>query len=183
MLTLLILHNAENITIIKFFEVFYQHYFLFVYWKQGCGLLSTVLNGCAHMRRFSVSRDGLTLVEVLVSIAIVFVLVGAITQSILSSQFMTSLSRHKIQAMYASQQMIEHQRQKTFVAASSLTTGVVSLDASAGFNGVSRLTVTNLDAYRNRVDVEIDWPESVLGSNMTMKEYYSTNIANDSVPN
>ncbi len=129
------------------------------------------------------SKSGLTLVEVLISIAIMLLLLTAATQTILNSQFLTSYSRHKAQAMYAAQQILEQQRQKSFSASSSQTTAPVILDANSNFNGTAITTVTNLDAYRNHVDVEIDWQEQILAAKVTMKEYYSTNIANDPIPN
>ena len=135
------------------------------------------------MRRIAKSGIGLTLVEVLVSIGVVTLLVISAVQTILSSQYLTSYSRHKIQAMFAAQQILEQQRQKTFSAASSQTTVPVILDVNGNFMGTAITTVTNLDAYRNQVKLEIDWQEQVLAAKMTMKEYYSTNIANDPVPN
>jgi len=135
------------------------------------------------MSQISKSENGLTLIEVLVSIAIMFLIITAITQAIISSQFFTSYSRHKLQGMYAAQQILEQQRQKQFSASSSQTTAPVILDANGNFNGTAITTVTNLDAYRNRVSVEIDWPEQIQASKVIMKEYYSTIVANDPVPN
>ncbi len=129
------------------------------------------------------SENGMALVEILISIAVVLILFSAATMSILNSQFLASYSRHKTQAMYVAQQLLEAQRRQTFVAASSSTTAAVTLDTYVNFTGTAITTVANLDAYRNQVTVEIDWVEQMLAGKKTMKEFYSVNIANDPVPN
>ncbi len=136
------------------------------------------------------SKNGVTLVEVLVSIAIVLVLLTAAAKTILNGQFLTSYARHKTQAMYAAQQLLEQQRWLAFSTTSSQTTAPVILDtygnysSSAGyFYGTAITTITNIDAYRNHVTIEIDWPEQILSGKVMMKEYFATNIANDPISN
>ncbi len=142
------------------------------------------------MKRSFKCEAGFTLIEVLVSTLVVASLVLAGAKTITDSQYLNSLSRHKVQAMYAAQQILEQKRRATFVAASSVVTAPVVLDTYGNFSntngyfyGTSVTTVTNLDAYRNQVTVEVSWPEQVLAAKRTTREYFSTNIANDPIPN
>ena len=137
------------------------------------------------MRNSFNNNNGLTLVEVIVSMGIVLLMSVAATQTLLNSQFLTSYSRHKMQAMYTAQWLLEQKRKQPFVAVNSVTNppATVILDYSNNFTGTAVTTVTNLDANRNQVKVEIDWQEQVLSAKITMKEVYETNIGNDAVLN
>lgn len=134
-------------------------------------------------------ENGLTLIEVLVSIWLFSLLIIATAMTILNCLFLGSYARHRIQAMYTAQEMIEQQRRQTFSTIPFQTTTPVTLDpsgnnnSSGSFLGTAIITVANLDAYRNQMKVEIDWQERVLAGKITAKEYYSTNIVNDPVPN
>jgi len=61
------------------------------------------------MNRFSNTAKGFTLVEVLVSMGIMAVLLPVLS-ILVSSQYLASVAKHKIQAAYVAQQLIETQR-------------------------------------------------------------------------
>ncbi len=139
-------------------------------------------------KRFS--TKGSTFVEVLVSIALVVIFVTAAQMTILNSQFLASYSKHRLQAMYVAQQIIEQQRRLTFANIVSVASTAVTLDTKGTYNttaddflGNVIITVTTLDAYRKQVQVQVNWQEQVTTAKVTMREYYSTNIANDTLTN
>jgi len=139
------------------------------------------------MRNISSSDNGLTLIEVMVSVALIVILLTATASTIINSQLLSSLARHKVQAAYVSQQILEQQRRLAFSNIVSLPAAAVTLDTRGTYNttnddfiGAAVITVTNIDSYRKKVQVEIDWPEWLLtGAQVTMKEYYATTIANE----
>jgi prepilin-type N-terminal cleavage/methylation domain-containing protein len=63
------------------------------------------------MAKFSNTKGGFTLVEVLVSVGIMLIFLPFAASMITNSQLLASYSKHKIQAAYAAQQIIETQRQ------------------------------------------------------------------------
>ncbi|MBF0618702.1 MAG: type II secretion system protein [Candidatus Omnitrophica bacterium] len=137
------------------------------------------------------AETGLTLVEALVSLAIVTVLLVTATEGILNSRFLGSYSRHQVQAMYAAQQILEQYRRQPFSTVSLNTSGPVILDFNGDFSntgtylyGTAFISVVNIDPDRDKINVEVDWQEKMQDNkNVTMKEYYSTIIVNDPVPN
>jgi len=64
------------------------------------------------MKFFSKKESGFTLVEVLVSIGILLIFLLFAASMLTNSQLLASYSKHKIQAAYAAQQLIETQRQQ-----------------------------------------------------------------------
>ena len=137
------------------------------------------------MNKILKPKDGVTLIDILVSILLLSTLVIAAAATILNCLFLASYSRHKIQAMFVAQQIMEQQRRQVFSTIPFQTTTSVTLDNNSGgsFLGTAIVTLVNLDIYRNQINVEIDWPEQVLTGKITIKEYYSTNIVNDPIPN
>ncbi len=138
----------------------------------------------------SLNSRGTTLIEILMSAAIVLLLAAAASITVLNCQYFASYSRHKTQAMFAAQQIIEQIRRVSFTPANSSTVTTVQLDNYGGtvgaggyFYGTATTTVTNIDAYCNHVDIEIKWKEKMVSGKKDMKEYYSLNIANDPITN
>ena len=139
------------------------------------------------MRNIPGSDNGLTLIEVMVSVAIIVILLAVAASTIINSQLLSSLARHKVQAAYVGQQILEQQRRLPFSNLVSLPAAAVILDTRGTYNtaaddfmGTAVITVTNIDAYRKKVQVEIDWPERLpTRAQVTMKEYYATTIANE----
>lgn len=136
------------------------------------------------------SNRASSFVEVLVSMAIVVILVTAAAMTILNSQFLASYSKHKIQAMYAAQQIIEQQRRLNFSNIVSQSSAPVTLDSRGTYNtsaddflGNAVITVVSIDANRKQVQVQINWQEQLTTAKVTMREYYSTIIANDPLTN
>ena len=132
------------------------------------------------------SQKGFTLVEVMISFSFLTVTLLSFYAILISNAYMTSYNRHKLQAAFAAQRILEEQRRATFANLVSANLGAVSVDTKGTFNttaddlmGAAVLTVTNLDIYRKRAQVEVNWPErSALGA-VTMREYYATDIANE----
>ena len=86
--------------------------------------------------------------------------------------------------------MIEQERRLSYGNIVSVAASPVTLDtkgtyatASDDFLGNVVITVTVLDAFRKQVMVEINWQEQVNRTKVIMKEYYSTNIVNDTLIN
>ena len=139
------------------------------------------------MRSISRLNNGLTLIEVIISVAIIVILLAAAASTIINSQVLSSLARHKVQAAYVGEQLLEQQRRLTFSSIVSLPSAAVTLDTRGTYNttaddflGTAIITVTSIDAYRKKVQVEIDWLERLFtGAQVTMKEYYATTIANE----
>jgi hypothetical protein len=74
-----------------------------------------------------------------------------------------------------------------FSTLASLPSASVSLDTNGTFDttaddrtGNRIVTVTNIDTYRKRLKIEINWTEKFLRGTNTMREYYSTDIAQES---
>jgi len=63
------------------------------------------------MNKFSKSSGGFTIAEVLVSVGIMVILLPYAASMLTNSKLLASYSKHKIQAAYAAQQLIESQRQ------------------------------------------------------------------------
>ena len=108
--------------------------------------------------------------------------------ALITHKYMASRMRHKVQAIYVAERIIEEQRRKPFANLVSLNYGAVTIDTMGTFNttaddypGSALVTVTNLDAYRRRVKVEVDWTEHspIGGAKLNMKEFCSTDIADE----
>jgi hypothetical protein len=89
--------------------------------------------------------------------------------------------------MYWAQRFIEEERRLPFANLASLPSASVAIDTHGTFttpgddlNGNRIVTVTTIDTYRKRVLIEINWVERILGGFRTVREYYSTDIANES---
>jgi len=142
----------------------------------------------AHIRQ---AHSGLTLIEVIISGALIVILLTSAAAVIINSEIVSSLARHRQQAVYVGQQILEQQRRLNFAAIVSVGSAPVTLDTRGTFNTVADdvlgnaiINATNIDANRKRVQVEINWLERVLsGGNITMREYFATTIANDSMLN
>ncbi|MBF0570985.1 MAG: type II secretion system protein [Candidatus Omnitrophica bacterium] len=65
-----------------------------------------------YMDNFNNKKNGFTLVEVLVSMGIMVVFLPFVASMLTNSQLLASYSKHKIQAAYVAQQLIETQRQQ-----------------------------------------------------------------------
>ena len=130
---------------------------------------------------------GFTLSEILISAVLIVVLLSAAATTIINSQLLSSYARHKLQASYAASQILEQQRRLAFPNIVSASAAAVTLDTKGTYNtteddfiGTAAITVTNIDAYRKKVQVEIAWPERlVAGGQITIREYYATTIANE----
>ena len=132
-------------------------------------------------------QAGFTLLEVMAALSIFLVLFLGTAASIIGSMYLNSFVKHKVQAMYWAQRFIEEERRIPFSNLTSLPAASVSIDTKGTFvtsaddlTGNRIVTVTNIDTYRKRVQIEMNWTEKILGGMITMREYYSTDIANES---
>jgi type II secretory pathway pseudopilin PulG len=159
------------------------------------------------------NKSGFTIVEVLVSAGIMILLLPFAAGMLTTTQLLASYSKHKIQAAYAAQQIIENQRQSAFVVVPAGTTvtilpspSSVILDtkgnyASANCNNNSIFcgtavvkatqavyTGTNgvAQAASTTVDhyvVTIQWIEQIVNLKVPMTETYAEDIVNDTMLN
>jgi prepilin-type N-terminal cleavage/methylation domain-containing protein len=136
----------------------------------------------------SISEKGFTLVEVMTSMAIFVIVLAGVALALNASTRFASYTKHKAQAIYIAQQTIEAYRRYPFGQAPGALNGVVTLDPSGTFNNTADdfrgnrvVTVIPVagNAFLERVQVEINWQERILGGAITMREYLSTNIANE----
>ena len=132
-------------------------------------------------------RAGFTLIEVLVALSIFLILFLGTAVAIISSMYLSSFVKHKVQAMYWAQRYIEEQRRLPFATLASLPSAVVSIDTKGTFDtsaddftGNRIVTITNIDTYRKQVQIEMNWTEKIQGGNVTLRDYYSTDITNES---
>jgi len=165
------------------------------------------------MKNYLNTDSGFTLVEVLVSLAILLLFLPAVASMLTGSQLLASLSKHKTEAAYVAQQLIETERQNinAFFTApiGPLTAGqsyvigpsTVVLDTKGNyssstnyFNGVSVITVTP-SVYTNASGVQttstttdhfvvtIYWTEQITKAKVQMNETYAADIINDPMLN
>jgi prepilin-type N-terminal cleavage/methylation domain-containing protein len=132
-------------------------------------------------------QAGFTLLETMVALLIFLVLFLGAAVAIITSMYLGSVIKHKVQAMYWAQRFIEEERRLPFSTLASLPSASVSLDTNGTFDttaddrtGNRVVTVTNIDTYRKRLKIEINWTEKFLRGTNTMREYYSTDIAQES---
>jgi len=142
----------------------------------------------AHLK----SQKGFTLVEVLISLCIFLIVCLSFASALVTSMYLSSYMKHRVQAMYWAQRLLEEERRISFNNIVSLPTSSISLDTKAtfgntadDFTGNRIITVTDVDTavtnmYRKHVQVEINWTERILGGNVKSQEYCSTDIANES---
>lgn len=135
-------------------------------------------------------QSGLTLVEVLVSILLIVILLTAAATTILNSQFLSSYSKHKIQAAYVAQQILEQERRLGLAGMSSQPSAVVTLDTKGtygttadDFLGNRVITVTSGGAFRKMVQVEVNWQERFGTGKVTMREYFTSTFTDESALN
>ena len=132
-------------------------------------------------------QAGFTLLEVVGSLSIFLILFLGTATAIIGSTFLSSVTKHKVQAMYWAQRFIEEERRLPFTTLASIPSASVSIDTKGTFtsgaddlSGNRVVTVTNIDTYRKRVRIEMNWQEKIMGGLITQREYYSTDIANES---
>jgi type II secretory pathway pseudopilin PulG len=165
------------------------------------------------MKKPCTTECGYTLVEVLVSVGIMLIFLPFAASMLTNSQLLASYSKHKIQAAYAAQQIIETERQNPFLViapGNSVTIqpspASVVLDTKGSYTNVNCATNANLfcgtaiitatpSVYTNgagatltssTVDhfvVSINWTENILNLKVPMTETYAEDIANDPMLN
>jgi prepilin-type N-terminal cleavage/methylation domain-containing protein len=156
------------------------------------------------------NKNGFTLIEILVSVAIMLIFLPFAAQMITNSQLWASYAKHKIQAAYAAQQIIETQRQNAFVVLAQgqsppIGPNSVILDTKGNyasvncnnntvFCGTSLITITP-SVYTNSAGqtqtstttdhflVKISWVEQILNLQIPMSENFAEDIVNDPMLN
>jgi len=155
-------------------------------------------------------QSGFTIVEVLVSVGIMLIFLPFAASMLTNSQLLASYAKHKIQAAYAAQQIIETERQSPFIVLAPGTSKIIGpssvvIDTKGNYSndtcnnpnmfcGIATITVTP-SVYTNTsgvsttstlVDhfaVKIQWVEQILQLQVTMTENYAEDIANDPMLN
>ncbi|MEI7751026.1 MAG: prepilin-type N-terminal cleavage/methylation domain-containing protein [Candidatus Omnitrophota bacterium] len=137
-------------------------------------------------------QKGFTLVEVLISLCIFLVVCLSFASALVTSMYLSSYMKHRVQAMYWAQRILEEERRIPFNNIVSQPSSPISLDTRGTFTvtgddfiGNRIITVTNVDMavtnmYRKKVQVEVNWTERILGGNVQRQENCSTDIANES---
>jgi type II secretory pathway pseudopilin PulG len=158
------------------------------------------------MAKFSNTKSGFTIVEVLVSVGIMIVFLPFAASMLTNSQLLASYSKHKIQAAYAAQQIIETQRQNPFSVIITPNPASVDLDTKGNYTNTNCSTNPNLfcgtatmtmtpTVYTNSSGVKttsttvdhfvvaISWVEQIVNLKVTMTETYAEDIVNDPMLN
>ena len=138
------------------------------------------------MRGLSNTNKGFTLVEVVSAVLLLTLVFVSFLGGLMAFRYAASYSKHKVQAVYVAQRIIEEERRQPFVSLVSLAYGPVSIDTKGTFNtsaddymGTALVMVNNIDAYRKKVQVEVDWQERTALGAVTKREYCTTDIANE----
>ena len=98
-----------------------------------CGKGETLYNLKGRMDKILKTKSGYTLVEVLVSVGIMLIFVPFAGNMLANSKLLASYSKHKIQAAYAAEQIIETYQQSAFIV---LSAGQSQTIPAAGANAV-----------------------------------------------
>lgn len=128
--------------------------------------------------------------EVLIALGLLVITGVVFLGALVTCNYIASYSKHKTQAIYVAKRIIEEKRRLPFPLASTngvrVAYGTVSIDTKGTFNsssddymGQAFFAVTNVDAYRQTLQVEIDWQEHTPAGNMTMKEFCTTDFTQE----
>ena len=138
------------------------------------------------MTHFSRNSNGFTLVETMTAVLVLTLVWVSVPGSFVSYKYISNDSKHKIQARYVAQRILEEKRRQSFSSLVTGSYGTVSIDTKGTFSssaddltGSASVTVTSLDTYRKRVQVAVQWQEKTPVGVVTKIEYYTTDIAND----
>ena len=144
--------------------------------------------------KMRLNDKGFTLAEILISFAFLTVVLLSFLFALNMYRFTASYSRHKVQAVYWAQSILEEKRRSAFPLLVSSAFGAIALDPNATFAnaaddyvGTATVTVQNIDAFRKKVQVRVDWRErSPFGMKMSnaivalnKSEFLTTDIANE----
>ena len=152
------------------------------------------------------TKSGFTIVEVLVSVGIMLIFLPFAASMLTNSRLLASYSKHKIEAMYAAQQIIDTYRQNAFIPVAAGQSSIIGpssviLDTKGNyvnntnyFYGTAVLTITPA-VYTNSAGVKttntlvdhysvaINWYEQIVNLKVPMTETYAEDIANDPMLN
>jgi len=158
------------------------------------------------MNKFLNTKRGFSLIELLMSVGIMLIFLPIVASILTSSRFLSSYSKHKAQAAYAAQQIIETYRQSAFIQLAAGGKSVIGpnnvlLDPKGNFNnnlnsffGTSTITVTPA-VYTNAAGVKttninvdhfsivINWNEQVIKLLVPMSETYAADIEVEQISN
>lgn len=136
--------------------------------------------------RFKKINSGFTLIEVMAALSLLTAMLVAVPGSLVAYKYIAVYSKHKVQATYVAQRILEEQRRKVFSTLATMNYGAVSIDNKSTFNtaaddfmGTAAITVTSLDTYRKKVQVEVSWQERTPAGMVTKREFCTTDIANE----
>ena len=133
------------------------------------------------------SHKGFTLTEVVIAFLVLTLVWLCVLGVAVANRKITSYTKHKLAAIYLAQQKIEELRKVGYPPTAVPSPGeLVYLDDMATASSADDIighrivTVQALDSYRTRVQVEVNWSESSMGSGSnTRKEYCATVISNE----
>jgi Tfp pilus assembly protein PilV len=134
-----------------------------------------------HMKHTYHKKNGLGLTEVIVSMIIITVTWLALTDALVRINSFIPEMRHRVQAMYAAQEIIERWRRKNFTTmASQAAAKAIGSDSSNpcyNFGATYTVTVGAINNHRRTITVAIKWNERHFLLNKPMTEYYATDIS------
>lgn len=129
------------------------------------------------LTRFGRKR-GFTLPEMLISIGLFGLVWVSLVGSILAGKAVEIRARHKIQATYAAQRVIENLRGLPYLSVISAPDTAIEIDRQGPLFGTSAVTVSFINAYCKKINVRITWRElTPLGQSVAVSESLSTYIS------
>jgi uncharacterized protein (TIGR02598 family) len=145
------------------------------------------------------NKKGFSLLEVVIAMLLLTIVWLASVGVIFISKATASHAKHKVQAIYVIQQIIEDMRKQPFgslrsYASTKYNGHTVSIDTRGTPNNTAddlmatpTVTVpsspTDPGGYYTQVLVSLTWTESLLGKSKQVTESFGTYIANDSQAN
>jgi len=128
---------------------------------------------------------GFTLVEVMTAVLLLGLVWMAVPGSIVAYKYIASYSKHKVEAIYVAQRVIEETRREPFSNIGSFYEGVTLDDKNTfgttadDYLGGADVTVTSLDPYRKRLQVRVEWFERTPIGIVIKNEYCTADISSD----
>lgn len=162
------------------------------------------------MNKTLTTKSGFTFVEVLVTMGLMLLFLPFAASMLTNSQLLASYAKHKLQAAYVAQQILETQRQNPFITLTAGQTSTIGpssvvLDTKGNYNnttcgnsnafcGTAVVTVTptvytnaagvkTTSSTVNHFVVQIYWNEKISVLFVPITETFAEDMANDPILN
>ena len=142
------------------------------------------------MKRLKKNNKGFTLAETMVAVLFLTAVWVATMGSLVTNKYIASYSKHKVQAIFAAQSIMEEVHRWPFANIIDFDRPGISLDTRGTFNTAAddmmadaHVRVTILAPNRRRVQVEVVWQEHSAIASQQYHEFLTTTMVNESLLN